>query len=98
MQIIMESKQYSKRIRYLRRLILTTVAAACLIPTCICVILAIRYDRLNTRYEQSEADLAWYREKYGRVRGFHMAVYRPANPGLSGFQSAPELFFFFCII
>ena len=61
----MESKQYSKRIRYLRRLILTTVAAACLIPTCICVILAIRYDRLNTRYEQSEADLAWYREKYG---------------------------------
>ncbi len=61
----MESKQYSKRIRYLRRLILTTVAAACLIPTCICVILAIRYDRLSTKYEQSEADLAWYREKYG---------------------------------
>ncbi len=61
----MESKQYSKRIRYLRRLILTTVAAACLIPTCICVILAIRYDRLSTKYEQSEADLTWYREKYG---------------------------------
>ena len=61
----MESKQYSKRIRYLRRLILITVAAACLIPTCICVILAIRYDRLNTRYEQSQADLAWYRDKYG---------------------------------
>ena len=61
----MESKHYSKRIRYLRRLILTTVAAACLIPTCICVILAIRYDRLRNRYEQSEADLEWYRDKYG---------------------------------
>ncbi len=62
----MESKkQYSKRIRNLRRLILTTVAAACLIPTCICVILAIRYDRLNDRYEQSEANLAWYRDRYG---------------------------------
>ncbi|MBO5621567.1 MAG: hypothetical protein J5959_08055, partial [Butyrivibrio sp.] len=61
----MESKQYSKRIRYLRRLILTTVAAACLIPTCICVILAIRYDRLRTRYEQSQADLEWYRGRYG---------------------------------
>ncbi|WP_034446499.1 polysaccharide deacetylase family protein [Butyrivibrio sp. AE2032] len=62
----MESKkQYSKRIRNLRRLILTTVAAACLVPTCICVILAIRYDRLNDRYEQSEANLAWYRDRYG---------------------------------
>ena len=61
----MASKQYSKRIRYLRRLILTTVAAACLIPTCICIILAIRYDRLNARYQQSEADLKWYRSKYG---------------------------------
>ena len=49
----------------MRRLILTTVAAACLIPTCICVILAIRYDRLRNRYEQSEADLEWYRDKYG---------------------------------
>lgn len=49
----------------MRRLILTTVAAACLIPTCICVILAIRYDRLRTRYEQSQADLEWYRGRYG---------------------------------
>ncbi len=61
----MESKQYSKKIRNLRRLILIAVAAACLIPLCICVILAIRYDRLRTKYEQSEADLAWYRERYG---------------------------------
>ena len=61
----MESKHYSKRIRYLRRLIVTTVVAACLIPTCICLIMAVRYDRLNTRYEQSMADLEWYRDRYG---------------------------------
>ena len=59
-------KQYSKRIRYLRRLILTTVAAACLIPTCICIILAVRYDRLHADYEQAMADLDWYRGKYGK--------------------------------
>ncbi len=58
-------QQYSKRIRYLRRLILTTVAAACLIPTCICVILAVRYDRLSSTYRQAQADLDWYRERYG---------------------------------
>lgn len=60
-----ERKEYSTRIRRLRRLILTTVAAACLIPTCICVILAVRYDRLNDRYKQASADLEWYRSKYG---------------------------------
>jgi peptidoglycan/xylan/chitin deacetylase (PgdA/CDA1 family) len=27
--------------------------------------MAVRYDRLNTRYEQSQADLGWYRERYG---------------------------------
>ncbi len=61
----MESKQYSKKIRYLRRLILASVAFACLVPLIACIILAVRYDRLNTKYKQSEADLAWYREKYG---------------------------------
>lgn len=60
-----ERKQYSDRIRHLRRLILTTVAASCLIPTCICVILAVRYDRLNDRYKQVSADLDWYRSQYG---------------------------------
>ncbi len=60
-----EKRQYSKRIRYLRRLILTTVAAACLIPTCICIILSIRYDRLRVEYEQVTADLDWYRGQYG---------------------------------
>ena len=60
-----ERRQYSKRIRYLRRLILTTVVAACLIPTCICIILAVRYDRLRAEYEQVTADLSWYRGQYG---------------------------------
>ncbi|WP_024865388.1 polysaccharide deacetylase family protein [Butyrivibrio sp. FCS014] len=60
-----ERKEYSSRIRRLRRLILTTVAASCLIPTCICVILAVRYDRLNDRYKQASADLEWYRSRYG---------------------------------
>ena len=58
-------KQYSKRILYLRRLIVTTVIAACLIPTITCLFMAVRYDRLNTRYKQAEADLEWYREQYG---------------------------------
>ncbi len=63
-----EKVQYSKRIRYLRRLILTSVAAACLIPICICVILAVRYDRLNSKYEQARADLDWYRERFGNEK------------------------------
>ena len=58
-------KVYSKRITRLRRLIVGTVAAACLVPICICIILAIRYDRLRTEYEQSRADLEWYRNRYG---------------------------------
>ena len=58
-------KVYSKRITYLRRLIVGVVAASCLIPICICVILAIRYDRLRTAYEQNRADLDWYRNRYG---------------------------------
>ena len=58
-------KTYSRRITYLRRLIVGTVAAACLIPICICIILAIRYDRLRTEYEQNLADLDWYRNRYG---------------------------------
>ena len=61
----MEREKYSKRVRYLRRLILTSVAAACLIPTCICVILSVRYDRLSSRFEQAQSDLEWYRQRYG---------------------------------
>ncbi len=58
-------KVYSKRIRNLRRMILIAVAASCLIPVCICVILSIRYDRLRTKYEQNLADLEWYRQQFG---------------------------------
>lgn len=55
----------NKRIRFLRKAILTAVALSCLIPTCICVILAIRYDRSQTRLKQASEDIAWYREHYG---------------------------------
>ena len=61
-------KVYSKKITYLRRLIVGTVAASCLIPLCICIILAIRYDRLRSEYEQSRADLEWYRNRFGTER------------------------------
>ena len=40
-----KKKVYSKKIKRLRRGIVITVVAACLIPTCICVILSVRYDR-----------------------------------------------------
>ena len=61
-------KVYSKKITYLRRLIVGAVAASCLIPLCICVILAIRYDRLRSEYEQNRADLEWYRNRFGTER------------------------------
>ena len=61
-------KVYSKKITYLRRLIVGAVAASCLIPLCICIILAIRYDRLRSEYEQSRADLDWYRNRFGTER------------------------------
>ncbi len=58
-------KTYSRRVTRLRRLILTSVASACLIPICISVILAVRYDRLRSEYDQAVSDLDWYRSKYG---------------------------------
>ncbi|WP_026514150.1 polysaccharide deacetylase family protein [Butyrivibrio sp. LB2008] len=60
-----KKKTYSKKIKRLRRGIVITVVAACLIPTCICIILSVRYDRLNAKYKQSTADLEWYRQRYG---------------------------------
>ena len=60
-----EKVLYNRRIRRLRKFILITVAAACLIPTIICVILSIRFDRLKTDYVQAQADLDWYRERFG---------------------------------
>jgi peptidoglycan/xylan/chitin deacetylase (PgdA/CDA1 family) len=38
--------------------------------------MAVRYDRLNTRYEQSQADLAWYRDRYGS----EMEILRDEEP------------------
>lgn len=58
-------KEYSKRIKNLRRLIVTVVLASCFIPTSICIILAVRYDRLRSKYDKNVADLEWYRNRYG---------------------------------
>lgn len=55
----------SRRIRRLRNLILLTIAAAVMIPICICVILAVRFDRLSTEYERTREDLTWYKEHFG---------------------------------
>ncbi|RKM62876.1 polysaccharide deacetylase [Butyrivibrio sp. XB500-5] len=60
-----EKVLYNRRIRRFRKFILITVAAACLIPTLICIILSIRFDRLKTDYNQTKADLDWYRERFG---------------------------------
>ena len=64
-EVSKSKKGYSKRIQRLRRLIVATVAASCLVPTCICVILAVRFDRLKTNYEQAQANLEWYRDTFG---------------------------------
>ncbi len=58
-------KEYSSRIKKLRRLIVATVVLACLIPTSICLVMSVRFDRLRTEYEQNLADLEWYRSRYG---------------------------------
>ena len=69
-----KNKGYSKKIKRLRRGIVITVVAACIIPTCICVILSVRYDRLNAKYKQSTADLEWYRQRYGSELSILSAV------------------------
>ncbi|WP_197029540.1 polysaccharide deacetylase family protein [Butyrivibrio sp. AE3004] len=55
----------SKRIRFLRRLILITIAASCLIPTMICVILAIQLNRSVRTLDKAKTELAWYEEQFG---------------------------------
>jgi peptidoglycan/xylan/chitin deacetylase (PgdA/CDA1 family) len=87
-----EKVQYSKRIRYLRRLILTSVAAACLIPICICVILAVRYDRLNSKYEQARADLDWYRQRFGNEKDILALEDADESPSESGEGSSAPTF------
>jgi len=87
-----EKVQYSKRIRYLRRLILTSVAAACLIPTCICVILAVRYDRLNSKYEQARADLDWYRQRFGNEKDILALEDTDETPSEGGEGSSASAF------
>ncbi len=57
----------AKRIRFLRKLILFSIAAACLVPTCLCLILAIKYDRTRNTLEKAKSELAWYEEQYGET-------------------------------
>ena len=83
-------RKYSKRITYLRRLIVGTVAAACLIPICICIILAIRYDRLKTVYEQNRADLDWYRNRFGtemEILGANESTPTESSPVLTAVET-----------
>ena len=87
-----EKVQYSKRIRYLRRLILISVAAACLIPICICVILAVRYDRLNSKYEQARADLDWYRQRFGNEKDILALEDTDETPSEGGEGSSASAF------
>ena len=56
-----------KRIRFLRRLILLTIAAACLIPTSICLLLAVKYHRVNNTLDKAKEELAWYEEHFGEA-------------------------------
>ncbi len=59
------SEKRIKRIRFLRKVILASIAAACLIPTCICLLLAIKYDRLSGKLDRATEELAWYESKFG---------------------------------
>ncbi len=54
-----------KRIRFLRKVILISIAAACLIPTAICLVLAVNYDRLSDKLDKAIDELAWYESQYG---------------------------------
>ncbi len=55
----------SKRIRFLRRLILISIAASCLIPTGICIFLAIRNAHTSRMLDKAKSELSWYEEHYG---------------------------------
>ena len=82
-----------RRIRFLRKLILVSIAAACLVPTCICLILAIKYDRLESRLAQAREELAWYESEFGdsvlaSAKGEDRAlVDEPLNASSSGDDS-----------
>ncbi|MCR5101007.1 MAG: polysaccharide deacetylase family protein [Butyrivibrio sp.] len=57
--------KHDRRIRRLRNLILTTIAAAILIPICICMVLAIKYDRVKYDLDKTTEDLTWYKDHFG---------------------------------
>ena len=55
----------AKRIRFLRKVILFSIAASCLVPTCLCLILAVKYDRLKGTLDKAKDELSWYEQQYG---------------------------------
>jgi len=56
-----------KRIRFLRRLILVSIATAIIVPICICLLLAIRYDKVSNKLDRAIEELAWYEQQYGET-------------------------------
>ena len=55
----------SRRIRFLRKLILVSIAASCLIPTGICIFLAVRNGHTSRMLDKAKSELSWYEEHYG---------------------------------
>ncbi|WP_081679514.1 polysaccharide deacetylase family protein [Butyrivibrio sp. XPD2002] len=55
----------SRRIRFLRRLILVSIAVSCLIPTCICIFLVIRNGHTSRMLNKAKEELSWYEDHYG---------------------------------
>ena len=55
----------SRRIRFLRKLILISIAASCLIPTGICIFLAVRSSHTSRMLDKAKSELSWYEEHYG---------------------------------
>ncbi|WP_051204871.1 polysaccharide deacetylase family protein [Butyrivibrio sp. VCD2006] len=55
----------SRRISFLRKLILVSIAASCLIPTGICIFLVMKNSHTNRMLEKAKSELSWYEEHYG---------------------------------
>ena len=55
----------SRRIRFLRKLILVSIAASCLIPTGICIFLAVRNSHTTRMLDKAVSELSWYEQHYG---------------------------------
>ncbi|WP_022763081.1 polysaccharide deacetylase family protein [Butyrivibrio sp. AD3002] len=72
-----QSTDRSRRIRFLRRLILVSIAASCLIPTGFCIFLVIKNIRTNKMLDKAKSELSWYEEHFGEET---LAGGDPDNP------------------